>query len=270
MEEDIPWTTKRRARARKLGILILDACLVGTGGDSESANQTSAKIQEHTSRTSFDLRCDIIDLRGAENLPELKQIKNKAAACKDLMDVPVVRETYLPFEYHQQRFFESSSQGKPEVEKSLEDGGDPNTWDQVKITGADINFKDRLDSTAVHWACRGGSIAAPKVLQDRGADINVKDKLLSSPLHVATRTGHSDMVQHLLASEIDINAKDREGDTALHDAVRLNRFKIVKVLIVAGANMQIKNAETLERLEQMREVGLVGQTHEDSFGFIKT
>ncbi|KAL0178456.1 hypothetical protein M9458_027350, partial [Cirrhinus mrigala] len=64
-----------------------------------------------------------------------------------------------------------------------------------------------------------------------------------------------------------------EGDTALHDAVRLNRYKIVKQLILAGADMQIKNAEgitateqvkqwqfdtkeTLEKLEQMREVGL--------------
>lgn len=54
-------------------------------------------MQEHTSRTSFDLRCDIIDLGGAENVPELKQIKNKGAACKYLMGVPVVRETSCLF-----------------------------------------------------------------------------------------------------------------------------------------------------------------------------
>uniref|UniRef100_A0A672QPY7 Ankyrin repeat domain 2 n=1 Tax=Sinocyclocheilus grahami TaxID=75366 RepID=A0A672QPY7_SINGR len=188
-------------------------------------------------------------------------------------------------------FLKAAAQGKMEaVEKFLGDGGDPNTCDEVKTAlhraalenhakiveelldkGADINFKDRLDCRAVHWACRGGSLSALKILQDRGADINVRDKLLSSPLHVATRTGHSDVVQHLLASGININAKDWEGDTALHDAVRLNRYKIVKLLILAGANMQIKNAvtteqvkqwqfdtkETLEKLEQMREVGLV-------------
>ncbi|KTF70875.1 hypothetical protein cypCar_00047835, partial [Cyprinus carpio] len=94
----------------------------------------------------------------------------------------------------------------------------------------------------------------------------IKGKLLSSPLHGATRTGHSDMVQHLLASGININAKDWEGDTALHDAVKLNQYQIIKLLILTGANMQIKNAEgkqvkfntkeTLEKLEQMREVGL--------------
>uniref|UniRef100_A0A673G5S6 Ankyrin repeat domain-containing protein 2-like n=1 Tax=Sinocyclocheilus rhinocerous TaxID=307959 RepID=A0A673G5S6_9TELE len=191
-------------------------------------------------------------------------------------------------------FLKAAAQGKMEaVEKFLRDGGDPNTCDEFRKTalhraalenhakiveelldkGADINFKDRLDCRAVHWACRGGSLSALKILQDRGADINVRDKLLSSPLHVATRTGHSDVVQHLLASGININAKDWEGDTALHDAVRLNRYKIVKLLILAGANMQIKNAEgitateqvkqwqfdtkeTLEKLEQMREVGL--------------
>uniref|UniRef100_A0A9J8C6F7 Ankyrin repeat domain 2 (stretch responsive muscle) n=3 Tax=Cyprinus carpio TaxID=7962 RepID=A0A9J8C6F7_CYPCA len=111
----------------------------------------------------------------------------------------------------------------------------------------------------------GGSLSALTILQERGAEINDRDKLIS-PLHGATRTGHSDMVQHLLASGININAKDWEGDTALHDAVKLNQYQIIKLLILTGANMQIKNAEgkqvkfntkeTLEKLEQMREVGL--------------
>ncbi|XP_016382086.1 ankyrin repeat domain-containing protein 2-like [Sinocyclocheilus rhinocerous] len=281
MDENILWATavvdkraaldkreeKRRARARKLGILVVDAPSMAVEGGNESLNQSVANIQaeERVRKISSDLR-----------LCTKKKIKNKTAASKDL------------------DFLKAAAQGKMEaVEKFLRDGGDPNTCDEFRKTalhraalenhakiveelldkGADINFKDRLDCRAVHWACRGGSLSALKILQDRGADINVRDKLLSSPLHVATRTGHSDVVQHLLASGININAKDWEGDTALHDAVRLNRYKIVKLLILAGANMQIKNAEgitateqvkqwqfdtkeTLEKLEQMREVGL--------------
>ncbi|XP_026113784.1 ankyrin repeat domain-containing protein 2-like isoform X2 [Carassius auratus] len=251
MEEDILWATSVVDRRAALD-------------EREEAEGQVRKI-------SSDLRSEIVDLGGAENIIELcmkKKIRNKTAkAPKDPMDVPVG-----PVE--QGEFLKAAAQGKIEVvEKFLEDGGDPNICDEFRKTalhqaaledhakiveklldkGADINFKDRLDSRAVHWACRGGSLSALKALQDRGADINVRDKLLSSPLHVATRTGHSDVVQHLLTSGSNINAKDWEGDTALHDAVRLNRYKIVKLLILAGADMQIKNAEGITATEQVKQ-----------------
>nr|XP_021336623.1 ankyrin repeat domain-containing protein 2-like [Danio rerio] len=302
MDENILWATavvdrraaldkreERRARARKLGILVVDA---GAEGGNVSVNQSLADIQdeERVRKISSDLRREIVDLGGAENIIELctqkKKIKNKTTLSKDITNVSGAVEP--------EEFLKAAAQGKMEVvERFLDDGGDPNTCDEFRKTalhraalqnhtkiveklldkGADINFKDRLGCRAVHWACRGGSLSALTVLQDRGADINVRDKLLSSPLHVATRTGHSDVVQHLLDSGININAKDWEGDTVLHDAVRFNRYKIVKQLILAGADMQIKNAEgitateqvkqwqfdtkeTLEKLEQMKEVGL--------------
>ncbi|XP_055745871.1 ankyrin repeat domain-containing protein 2-like [Salvelinus fontinalis] len=66
----------------------------------------------------------------------------------------------------------------------------------------------------------------------------------------------------------------QEEDTPLHDAVRLGRYKILKLLIVGGADTRLKNhegftaveqvkewqfdtKETLEKLDQLREVGLV-------------
>ncbi|RXN10489.1 ankyrin repeat domain-containing 2-like protein [Labeo rohita] len=224
MDENILWATavvdrraafdkrqeKRRARAQKLGILIVDASSVVVEGGNESVNQSVANIQG-----------------------------------------PVEPDEFL----------KAAAHGKMEVvEKFLEDGGDPNTCDEFR-------------KTALHRAALENHAKIVEKLLDKGADINFKDRLLSSPLHVATRTGHSDVVQHLLTSGININAKDWEGDTALHDAVRLNRYKIVKLLILAGADMQIKNVEgvtatkqvkqwqfdtkeTLEKLEQMREVGL--------------
>ncbi|RXN06500.1 ankyrin repeat domain-containing 2-like protein [Labeo rohita] len=273
MDENILWATavvdrraafdkrqeKRRARAQKLGILIVDASSVVVEGGNESVNQSVANIQaeERVRKISSDLRREIVDLGGAENIIELrtkKNIKNKTAASKHLMDIPVG-----PVEPDE--FLKAAAHGKMEVvEKFLEDGGDPNTCDEFR-------------KTALHRAALENHAKIVEKLLDKGADINFKDRLLSSPLHVATRTGHSDVVQHLLTSGININAKDWEGDTALHDAVRLNRYKIVKLLILAGADMQIKNVEgvtatkqvkqwqfdtkeTLEKLEQMREVGL--------------
>ncbi|XP_070772226.1 ankyrin repeat domain-containing protein 2 [Enoplosus armatus] len=254
--------------------------------------EKKAQAEERVKRISSDLRCEILDLSGGENLTELckrkKKIK-KAYSPRMSVETPVIGPQDTA------EFMNAASQGKLNViDKYLADGGSPDVHDELKRTalhrasleghtavvqmllekGADINFKDQLGSRAVHWACRGGSLGAVKTLKSHGADLNVRDKLYSTPLHVATRTGHTAIVEYLLSCGAKVNSRDREGDTALHDAVRLNRYKIVKLLIVAGADTKIKNhegvtavqqvkqwqfdiMETLRRLEKLREVGLV-------------
>ncbi|KAG9275305.1 ankyrin repeat domain-containing protein 2 [Astyanax mexicanus] len=285
MDEDVLWTTtvvdrraemdkreqKRRERARKLGILLVDSPTESTARSNEPLNPSIANIQaeERVRKISFELRREIVDLGGVENISELrlrKKIRKQRADSSGQSDVPegpVGRQDFLI----------AAASGKIKViEKFLEDGGDPNTCDEFRKSalhraafqghvmiierlldkGADINFQDRLDCTALHWACRGGRLEALKILQGRGANLNIRDKLMSTPLHVATRTGHSEVVEHLLASGVKINAQDREGDTALHDAIRLNRYKIVKLLILAGADMKLKNAEGITAIEQVK------------------
>ncbi|KAG7462469.1 hypothetical protein MATL_G00185160 [Megalops atlanticus] len=284
-----------KALTRKPGIMKMDTPGLEEEKFIKSLNRRvmDIKATEHVWKRSSDLHQEIVDLGGAENLTKLrkkrKSRKDEAAPSSRAV-VEVVIGPVDPSD-----FLRAAVQGRVKViERFLEDGGNPNTCDEFKRTalhrasleghtdivhklldkGADINFKDRLDCRAVHWACRGGKLGTLKALQNRGADLNVKDRLMSTPLHVATRTGHYDVVEHLLSSGIKINAKDREGDTALHDAVRLNRYKIVKLLILRGADMKVKNAEgvtateqvkqwqfdtkeTLERLDGMKDVGMV-------------
>ncbi|XP_029621204.1 ankyrin repeat domain-containing protein 2 [Salmo trutta] len=267
MEEDVQWASnvtaeldlkkseRRRARAVKLGHIKWDTPEQEEPG-SEPTNHNVESIQpEERERNSFS-EGKIVDQGGPESIKEIcqrRKLKKSGSSSKVAMDIPVLRRTALHF---------ASIEGHSTViQKLLE-------------KGANINFKDRLESRAVHWACRGGSLAVIKVLQKYGADLNIRDKLMASPLHVATRTGHSDVVGHLLNSGAKINARDREGDTPLHDAVRLGRYKILKLLIVGGADTRLKNhegftaveqvkewqfdtKETLEKLDQLREVGLV-------------
>ncbi len=54
------------------------------------------QAEERVRKISSDLRREIVDLGGAENIIELwmkKKIRNKTAAPKDIMDVLEVRET---------------------------------------------------------------------------------------------------------------------------------------------------------------------------------
>ncbi|XP_044154125.1 ankyrin repeat domain-containing protein 2-like [Bufo gargarizans] len=282
MEDSVKWATDiidqkleleqeneiMKPRFRKIGLIDIDQSEFSEEKFKPPINKNLANLQgeERIRKTSVDLRKEIVDVGGIQNLIEIrkrrqerKKKKSQVVAPEPKPEIEGITEPISP-----DRFLKAAVEGKMNIiEKFLEDAGSPDTCDEFKRTalhrasleghieiikklidsGSSVNFRDRLDSTAVHWACRGGKLEVVKLLQDNGAEINVKDKVFSTPLHVATRTGRADIVEHLIATGVDINAKDREGDTALHDAVRLNRYKIIKMLIIYGANMMTKNAD---------------------------
>ncbi|KAL6101839.1 ankrd2 [Pungitius sinensis] len=239
--------------------------------DHETEIKKKAQAGARERITSTDLHCDILDLSGGENIPELCKRKN---TIKQTYSPRVSMESHVKGPTDTAEFMSAASQGRLNVvDKYLADGGNPNVHDELKRTalhrasleghtqviqtlvekGADVNFKDQLGSRAIHWACRGGSPDIVKTLKSLGADLNARDKLYSTPLHVATRTGHTAIVEYLLSCGAKINSRDREGDTALHDAVRLNRYKIAKLLLAAGADRNIKNREGVTAVQQVKQ-----------------
>lgn len=58
------------------------------------------------------------------------------------------------------------------------------------------------------------------LLLERGADINTKDKDNTTVLMHAAESGHMDMARLLLQNGADMNAKDKHGDTALIKTIR--------------------------------------------------
>ncbi|CAJ1067631.1 ankyrin repeat domain-containing protein 2 [Xyrichtys novacula] len=239
--------------------------------DCKSGTSKKPQAQETVRVISSDFGCDILDLKGEEDIMGMYKRKKSIQTTispRMSVEIPAVGSGDTA------EFMNAASQGnRSAIERFLADGGDPDVHDELKRTalhraslqghtavvemllgkGADINFKDQLGSRALHWACRGGSLGVVKALKSHGADLNVRDKLYSTPLHVATRTGHTVIVEYLLSCGAKVNCRDREGDTALHDAVRLNRYKIVKMLIVAGADMKIKNHEGLTAVQQVKQ-----------------
>nr|XP_012999053.1 ankyrin repeat domain-containing protein 2 isoform X2 [Cavia porcellus] len=209
---------------------------------AQSQALQKVKGQERVRKTSLDLRREIIDVGGIQNLIKLrkkrKQKKREALAAAQ-EPPPEPEEINGPVD--KEMFLKAAVEGKMKViEKFLADGGSADTCDEFHRTalhrasleghveilekllgsGATVDFQDRLDCTAMHWACRGGHLEVVKLLQSRGADTNVRDKLLSTPLHVAVRTGHVEIVEHFLSLGLDINARDREGKTPI-DLVQL-------------------------------------------------
>lgn len=76
------------------------------------------------------------------------------------------------------------------MKRLLEAGASMDKKDKVRLQksqGMDDNQEQRvaqlcecvlqLDATAVHWACRGGSLPALQLLLDQGAQLTYRDKV---------------------------------------------------------------------------------------------
>ena len=101
---------------------------------------------------------------------------------------------------------------------------------QGSIPGADIN-----PGTLV-IAARHNSVNVARILIDGGADINAKDRIGATPLHWAARANSLDIARLLIDKGADIEAKNNRDGTPLHWATRVNSLDIARLLIEHGAN----------------------------------
>jgi len=122
------------------------------------------------------------------------------------------------------------------------------------------------DDMALILASLKGDTETVAVLLKAGADVNAKDLVGNTALHWASYKGHTEIVPMLLKQKgIKVNANTIDGDTALDYAIEEEHTEIVKLLIRNGATIpddiddredlleikeQIEREEQLERKER--------------------
>lgn len=101
---------------------------------------------------------------------------------------------FLLYQFQRTALHKASFKGHVEVMKRLlEAGADIEKKDKVKFKHSTLFFfltltqhqphnsvcvfVFQLEATAVHWACRGGSLPALQLLLDQGAKITSRDKV---------------------------------------------------------------------------------------------
>ena len=62
------------------------------------------------------------------------------------------------------------------------------------------------------------------------ADVNLKNTLGSTPLHFAAQEGCTETLEALIAAGADVNARNEDGNTPLHLAALNGRTEIVEIL----------------------------------------
>jgi hypothetical protein len=86
--------------------------------------------------------------------------------------------------------------------------------------GVDIDARDRLGETPLHYAAEHGSINVGEVLITNGAKVNANNNKGETPLHRSTFWGYQKMVELLMASGADITAKTNGGQTTVDIATQ--------------------------------------------------
>ena len=94
---------------------------------------------------------------------------------------------------------------------------------QHLAAGTDVNSKDKLGRTSLHYAAYGGHKKTVELLIAEGADVNAQDGTHRwTPLYWAAWGGHKEIAELLLAEGASLNTRANNGGTPLDFAIRLS------------------------------------------------
>lgn len=121
-----------------------------------------------------------------------------------------------------------------------------NRWDiDSKISAEDINSRDALGWSLLHYAAVRGDEAVIRELLKRGADPKAIDLVEWSPLHYAIETTEQTKLKAnigaLLQGGADVRMRGRDGTGPLHCAAKKGHTQATKQLLSAGAYIEIRD-----------------------------
>ena len=102
---------------------------------------------------------------------------------------------------------------------------------------ADLNTRDKSDSTPLHLAAGMGTPEAVAVLLEAGADLNARDDYDRTSLHLASRHGTAETITALLKAGADPAARDSDDKLPFD---------------YAEDNEQLKGTDVYLKLKQVR------------------
>jgi len=118
-------------------------------------------------------------------------------------------------------------------------------FSELVTAGTPINAIGGDGGTPLHWACHHDRPDMIARLIDAGADQNVSNRWGRTPLHVAARRGCGRVARLLIERGVEIDATTNEGWTPLHVAYRSDHPEMVQILLEAGADPALRDKEGL-------------------------
>ena len=107
--------------------------------------------------------------------------------------------------------------------------------------GAEIEARNKINCTPLHYAAEKNSTESVQLLLDRGAEIEAKNENNHAPLHYAAWKNITESVKLLLERGADIEARDLNNHTPLHFAARGNSTRAAQLLVKRGAKIEARD-----------------------------
>ncbi|XP_047104841.1 poly [ADP-ribose] polymerase tankyrase-1-like [Schistocerca piceifrons] len=130
---------------------------------------------------------------------------------------------------------------------------------ELLAAGADVGAREEgwgNSWTALHFAARGGHVAAASCLVGAGAEVDARTSRVQwTPLHWAAFNGHAGVVRLLVGASADLNARDQWGRTPLHWAAVEGRAEAAAELLLAGADRGARDERGRTPLDLARQEG---------------
>lgn len=125
--------------------------------------------------------------------------------------------------------------------------------------GADIDARDAVGATPLHFAVRWGSEAIVRyILRRKGSEaisvLDSGDRLGRTPLHYAAsqKTGLS-YISNLLKAGANMDMRDHSGMSPLHLACRFGNISLVRLLLDEGADKEARDRQGMSPADHARE-----------------
>ncbi|KAJ5111313.1 hypothetical protein N7532_001848 [Penicillium argentinense] len=120
------------------------------------------------------------------------------------------------------------------------------------LQGADIEARDSIGMTALHWACRENQIDTARFILSRNVDVNLWGAQYVTPLICAVKGGHFQMMKVLMEHGANVNAQDDSGMSALMHAASESLEDIMHLLLANGADLHAQDCNDLTALDWAR------------------
>ncbi|XP_048736719.1 ankyrin repeat and death domain-containing protein 1A-like isoform X1 [Ostrea edulis] len=110
-----------------------------------------------------------------------------------------------------------------------------------------VNCKNNLDRTALHWAAANGNIEVIAKLVEDGADLESKDKYGMRPALWAAWFGHLDAIKVLITGGATPLCTNKQGMGILHCAAQNNHIAVMNFIFESLENINVNEGEMTGR-----------------------
>jgi len=115
--------------------------------------------------------------------------------------------------------------------------GDLKAINKFLDKGVNIESKDTLGRTPLHYAVMKHHFKIAEYLLAKGANVNIQDNTGWSPIHIAANRDDTQLLKLLISKGADINIRNNDGWTPLHDAAWRGSIKAIDILLKVGADV---------------------------------